>query len=93
MKLNINCMYTMNLQILPIYVPIDPKIDCPTEKLLTRSYMQHLIPYCLVCYCLLWRMNSLLAIESLCVWPVSWLEAHKKICKLLILLSMSILNL
>ena len=32
MKLNINCIYTMNLQILPLYVPIDPQIDCPTKN-------------------------------------------------------------
>ena len=50
MKLNINCTYTTNLQILPLYVP---QIDYPTEKMLTRSYMQYLNPYCLVCYCLL----------------------------------------
>ena len=54
----------MNLQILPMYIPINPQIDCPTDKLLTCSYMQYLIPYCLVCFCLVWRMNSLSVIES-----------------------------
>ena len=32
----------MNLQILLLYIPIDPQIDCPTEKLLTCSCMQYL---------------------------------------------------
>ena len=64
MELNNNCIYTMNLWILSLYVPIDPWMDHPTEKLLTCSCVQHLIPYCLVCYRLVWRMDPLLAIES-----------------------------
>ena len=65
MKLNINCIHPMNLRILSLYVPIDPWIDCPTEKLLTCSCVQYLIPCCLVCYHLAWEMDPLLAIESL----------------------------
>ena len=42
--------YMMNLRILSLYVPIDPWIDCPTEKLITCSCVQYLISYCLVCY-------------------------------------------
>ena len=55
----------MNLQILSLYASIDSWIDCPTEKLLKCSYMQYLIPYCLVCYRLVWRMDPILGIESL----------------------------
>ena len=83
MKLNINCTYTMKLWILSVYVPIDHWINCPTEKLLACSCVQYPIPYCLVWYCLVWGMNPLLAInlhKLLLVWPVSWLEADKKIC-------------
>ena len=53
----------MNLRTLSLYVPIDPSINSPTEKLLTCSCMQYLIPYCLVCYCLVWKMDRLLVIE------------------------------
>ena len=59
MKLNINCIYMMNLQMLSLYVPIDPSIDYPTEKLLVCSCVQYPIPYHLV-----WRLDPLLAIES-----------------------------
>ena len=64
MKLNINCIYTMNLQTLSLYVPINPWIDSPTEKLLTCSCVQYLIPFCLVCYYLVWKMDPLLVIKS-----------------------------
>ena len=49
LKLNIDYIYIMNLRILSLYVPIDPWIDCPTEKLLRCSCVQYFIPYCLVC--------------------------------------------
>ena len=48
MKFNLNGIYTMNLWILYLYVPSDPWMDCPTEKLLMCSCMQYLMPYCLV---------------------------------------------
>ena len=64
MKLNINCICTMNLQTLSLYVPIDPWVESPTEKPLMCSCVQYLIPYCLVCYRLVWKMYYLLAIES-----------------------------
>ena len=55
--------YMMNLRILSLYVPIDLRFNSPTEKLLTYSCMLYLIPYCLVCYHLEWKMDPLLAIE------------------------------
>ena len=66
---NINCIHMINLWTLSLYVPIDPWIDSPIEKLLTCNCVQYLIPYCLVCYrlvCyrLVWKMDRLLAIES-----------------------------
>ena len=36
MKFNLNSIYRMKWWILSLYVPIDPWIDCPTEKLLTN---------------------------------------------------------
>ena len=63
MKLNINCIHTMNLWMLSLYVPINPWVNCPTEKLLTYGCMQYRNPYCLVWYRLVWRLDPLLAIE------------------------------
>ena len=40
---NINSLYTMNSQILPLYVLIDPWLHCPTEKLLTCSISHALL--------------------------------------------------
>ena len=64
LKLNINCIYMMNLWILSLYVSIDAWIDCPTVKLLTCSCVQYLILYCLVCYHLVWRIDPLLVTDS-----------------------------
>ena len=42
---NTNSLYTMNLQILSLYVLIDPWIHCPILKSCSRA--AYLMPYCL----------------------------------------------
>ena len=51
---NINSIYTMNLQILSLYVLIDPLIHCLTEKLLACSISHVLL------FGRMWRMYLVL---------------------------------
>ena len=82
-------IYTMNLQILSLYVPIDAWIVRPAEQLLTCSRVQYPMPYCLACHCLMWRKDLVSRLRmdpsSATKSPltssrlVNWLEG-KKIC-------------
>ena len=54
----------MNLQTLSLYVPINPSIDSPTEKLLTRAVACSIsfpIIWCAIVWCgkciLYWQLN------------------------------------
>ena len=52
MKLNINCIYMIKLRTLSLYVPIDPWIDSPTEKLLTCScVVSHSLLFGVLSFC------------------------------------------